>query len=121
MAKKPSMWKQVGNWAFIGGVILAVVIGLFSSQVGNLGPTLTTVLVILGLIVGLLNVQPDEALHFLAAAVSIVVVAEFGGAGFEQVQTVGPALSGLFMSLKTFVVPATVVVALAALFSVARD
>ena len=114
MAK--SMLDLVGKWAFLAGVIIALIAGWLT-----LSATLVTVLMVLGLLVGLLNVKPREAQHFLLASVSLVIVAALGGSSFNQIQAVGPALQQIFQALLSFVVPATIVVALAALFSVARD
>ncbi len=104
----------MGGWAFIIGVIVAVLVGLF----GDLSSSLWLgVLVVLGLIVGFLNVSGAESKDFLMATVSLVVVSYFGGQVLNVVPKLGPVL-GAIMAL---VVPATIIVALKSVFSLARD
>ena len=110
MAKKQGR-SVVGAWAFLIGVILALVLGLFGLDAS----WVTTVLVVLGLIVGLLNVGVGaEVKTFLFAAVSLVIVGSFGGEFLPG--KVGEVLNALMVLF----VPATVVVALKSVFSVAN-
>jgi hypothetical protein len=71
-------------------------------------------LVVLGLIVGFLNVTGKETKEFLLVAVVLVIAAGMGGASatLGGVQMIGQYLSGIFTQVLAFVVPATVVVAL---------
>jgi len=106
------MDKRVGNYSFIIGVIIAIVLGVFS--LGNITPILASLLVVLGLIVGFLNVTGKETKEFLLVAVVLVIAASMGGASatLGGVQYIGQYLSGIFTQVLAFVVPATVVVAL---------
>jgi len=103
---------RVGNYSFIIGVIIAIVLGVFS--LGTLAPILASLLVILGLIVGFLNVTGKETKEFLLVAVVLVIAAGIGGASatLGGVQYIGAYLSGIFTQVLAFVVPATVIVAL---------
>ena len=117
------MEKQVGNYSFIIGVILAVVLGLASSQLGGASAWLWSVLVVLGLIVGFLNVSGKETKEFLWVTVALVVVAFAGSAqvsSWEKIQYIGPYLKGVFDSILAFVVPASVVVALKDVWELAK-
>ena len=51
------MEKQIGNYSFIVGVILAIVLGLAASKTGTAEPWLWSLLIVLGLVVGFLNVS----------------------------------------------------------------
>jgi len=108
----------IGAWAFLIGVILAIVIGLFSSQLGGeTAKWISILLVVIGLVVGLLNVGVKDANTFMIAGAILVVVSSFGAASLgviSQVQSVLGALLTLF-------VPATIIVALKAVFALARD
>jgi len=108
------MEEKVGHYAFIGGVVIAIVLGLFSSALGEAAVWLTSVLVILGLIVGFLNVAGKEIKEFLLVATVLIIAAGIGGASetLNGVQFVGGYLSSVFTQLLAFVVPATIVVAL---------
>lgn len=108
---------KVGSWAFIIGVIIALIVGIFS----NAGPVTTTVLIVLGLIVGFLNVTGRETTPFLLAAISLVIVANFGSSTLGAVAGVGGFLEGTLNALMTFVIPATIIVALKAIYALAHD
>ena len=51
------MEKQIGNYSFIIGVIVAVVLGLAAPQIGTAAAWLWSLLVVLGLVVGFLNIS----------------------------------------------------------------
>ena len=103
----------LGGWAFIIGVIIAVLIGLF----GTLNPLWLGIIVVLGLLVGFLNVNSAESTDYLLAAVALVIVAAFG----RDVMSSIPLLSGVLEAIMALVVPATVIVSLKAIYSLARN
>ncbi len=104
---------QVGGWAFIIGLVIAVLAGLIA-----LPTYLTTwVLVILGLIVGFLNIGDKEATTFLIAAIALLVV---GTAGLGAIPAIGGYLTGILTNLVAFVSPATVVVSVKAVYTIAK-
>ncbi|MEK6947350.1 MAG: hypothetical protein AABX32_07125 [Nanoarchaeota archaeon] len=118
------MEKQIGNYSFIVGVIVALVLGLASKQVGAAQVWLLSLLVLLGLVVGFLNVSGKDTKDFLMVTVALVVVAFAAKeviAGWTDVKFVGPYLSGVFVSLLTFVVPASIVVALKEVYQLAKE
>lgn len=100
--------KMVGSWAFVVGLIIAGVMGLVGA--GNLT---VWILAVLGLIVGLLNVTGGESHKFLVASIAFLVSAQ----GLNVVWTaLGPYVSNIVI----FVAPAAAVVALRALYDMAR-
>ena len=109
---------RVGSWTFIVGVIVALLIGIFNQTPS---PAATTVLIVLGLIVGLLNVTGRETTPFLLASVSLVIVSNMGGPVLADVATIGSTLQAIFNSITTFVIPATIIVALKAIYALAHD
>lgn len=119
MAKKSSTMDKVGSWAFIIGVLVALIIGIFSF--GGFNATLVSILIVLGIIVGLLNVTSHETSGFLIAAVSLVIVAALGGNVLGAIAVVGPYLAAVLNALMTFVIPATIIVALRAIAALAQD
>ncbi len=109
------MEEKIGNYSFIGGVIIAVVLGLVpASALGGATPWLASLLVVLGLIVGFLNVTGKETKEFMTVATVLIIAAFAGGASdtLGGVQVIGSYLSGIFTHVLAFVVPATVVVGL---------
>jgi hypothetical protein len=117
MSKNTDLVAKIGSWAFIIGVIIALIVGGF----GNKDPIVTTVLILLGLIVGLLNVTGRETTPFLLASVSLVIVSSMGGAGLASVASIGTTLQGILNAIMTFVMPATIIVALKAIYALAHD
>lgn len=119
------MEKQLGNYSFIGGVIIALVLGLFANAEALSGAAdwLWLILVVLGLAVGLLNVSGKETKDFLLVTVSLVVVAFAAKTQVDfwaGLKWIGPYLNGVFNALLAFVVPASVVVALKEVWELAR-
>ncbi len=117
-----SSLQAIGSWAFLLGIFVAIIAGaLLLTDKSN--PALTTVtsfLVLLGTIVGLLNVTTKETNSFLIASVALVLVSGFGITVYSDVLKVGPYLQAMLVAILQFVVPATVVVALKAIFSLAE-
>ena len=116
MGKQVSMMQKVGSWAFIVGVIIALIAGFWP-----LNAVVTSVLLILGLIVGFLNVSGSETMPFLLASVSLVIVSSFGGNLLGAIATIGPKIQMVLTTLVNFVIPATIVVALKAIYVLAKD
>jgi len=102
----------IGSWAFLIGVILAVVLG----AIGEVGGIMATILVIVGLIVGLLNIADEEASPFLMSGAVLIIA---GGLGADQLSAI-PLVNGILQALLTIFVPATIIVAVKNVFSLAR-
>ncbi len=113
MAKKQSnVGSLVGSWAFLIGVVLAIILGFF----GPMEQWLALVLVIIGVIVGLLNITASESMGFLTAATVLVIVTALSGDVFA---IVGAWASNILEALMLVFVPATIIVALRAVFGLA--
>jgi zinc transporter ZupT len=102
---------MIGKWAFIIGLVIAVLAGLFY-QPG----WAVWVLAILGVIVGLLNVTAEETRGFLLASIALTLSAS----ALNTVPIVGTALSYVLPFVVAFVAGAMIVVALKELFQTAR-
>ena len=113
----------MGAWAFLVGVVLAIIIGLFQTQLNFAGDILNIFLVILGLLVGFLNVGDKDSNTFLLASVSLVVVSALGNDTLQfisNISAVFPHLINVLRSLLVLFVPATIIVALKTVFSITR-
>jgi len=106
------MQNNIGSWAFLIGVILAVIFGFISG-----GTWLPWLLLIIGLIVGLLNISGKEVNAFLMAGTILVIVSSLGGSALSSIQFLGTILNNML----TMFVPATIIVALKSVFSMARS
>src|SRR3990172_11318338 len=117
-----------GAWAFLVGVILAVVIGLSTTLLPipsliQYNPQIYAILVILGLIVGYFNIRASESMTFLWAGAVLVIVSRFGMdsvTGSLLGIGIGPTVTSMFAALLALFVPATIVVALKTVFSIAK-
>ncbi len=112
MAKKTG--NLLGSWAFLVGVILALVLGIFGF--GGNDPTYLSILVVIGLIVGLLNVADEETEPFLLSGVVLIIASAFGQSALADVSWI----NNIFKALLVIFVPATVIVAIKNVFSLAR-
>ena len=102
---------MLGAWAFLAGVILAVIFGFLPGYAW-----VAIALFVIGIVIGLLNVTDTEVNQFLLAAVALVIVANFAGESLGAL----PYVDQIFANLIALFVPAAVIVALKSVFSVAR-
>lgn len=117
MAKK-SLGSILGSWAFLVGVILAVIAGLITLWQGDLGsPVMTVALVIIGLIVGLLNITSKETTPFMMSGIVLIIASVFG----VSIMAVLPVVSAILASLLAIFIPATIIVAIRNVFTLAKD
>jgi len=93
-----------GHWIFLLGILLAVVFGILFPQ----KPLLASVLVLLGILVGVLNITADETNQFLLAALALIVSAK----SFELIPIFGKAIERVLEYIIIFVAPAAVIVSL---------
>ena len=115
------MGSKMGEWAFIIGVLIAIAIGVFAGNLGqNLQGWLVLLLVVLGLIVGLLNVSEKETTPFLVAAAALLITGT-AGSSLAIIPVIGGYLQDIVMNIAVFVTPAAIVVALKAIQSLAKD
>lgn len=105
--------EKLGEWSFILGVVIAVLAGLF----GTTYAWVPTLLVVLGVLVGLLNISDREITTFLIAAIALVVG---GSASLGSLPTIGAYLGPIMQYIATFVAPAAVIVALKAVYELGK-
>jgi len=117
MAKVTS--SKIGAWAFLIGMILAFIGGLLVVA-GVDYSVIVGILVICGLIAGFINVSEKETKDYLLAAVSLVIVTGLGGTYLATVPWLGQYLETVLKALMAFVVPATIIVALRAIYNLAK-
>jgi hypothetical protein len=103
--------ETIGKWAFIIGLILAVLAGLFFQPGWALW-----ILAILGVIVGLLNITAEETRGFLLASIALTISAT----ALNSLPIIGTALSLVLPFVVAFVAGGMIVVALKELFQTAR-
>jgi len=120
---------SLGAWAFLIGVIIAILIGVFTMLIPipalmKYSSFIYLILVILGIVVGgSINTNNKDSQTFLMTGAILVIVSRFGmdsvtgsliGVGG------GDTASTIFASLLALFVPATVIVALKTVFGIAK-
>jgi len=111
-------FKKLGSWAFLAGVLLALVVGIWSYVSKTpLDANWTIALVLIGIIVGLLNVTGKEVTSFLLSGAVLIIASTFGGALIQGM----PILPAVFNALLAIFVPSTIVVAIKNVFSLAKN
>lgn len=121
-AKQPDAMKKlagtIGLLAFLVGIILAIVGGI--GYHANSDITLT--LVIVGILVGVLNITGKEVLPLLIAAIALIVVGLTQG--FTPLNKLGVSagtkLNDIVGYIAIFITPAAIISAIRAIWAVAR-
>jgi len=111
------MKKSIGRWAFIIGLVLAVIIALLGT--GYEWPVY--ILLVLGLIVGLLNISDKEVGPFLVAAIAFMLTFMALGEIADAIPWIGVYLGNFFVMVRAFIAPAAAVVAFKELFAHTRN
>lgn len=110
----------IGFWAFVVGLIIALVAGVMSAlgMATAIMPAVIIILIILGLVIGFLNITAKEILLFLVAIIALMVV----GGVFAPLKTfgIGAILDSILALVATLMAPAAVVVAIKALWAVGK-
>ncbi len=110
MAKKEDK-KSFGSWAFLVGVIIAIVFGII-----GVNTVIAWLLIILGLVVGLLNITDSETQKFLFSGTVLIIVSALGGEAMSIIPVVGKVLNAILV----LIIPATIIVALKSVFELAK-
>jgi len=118
------MDEKIGAWAFIIGILLAIIGGIISGLNYAEPGWIIVALVIIGLIVGILNVSDKETTAFLIAAIALMAMS--GSASGTIKDSLDKVLAGLgtvIMSITThitaFVAPAALIVAIIEVYKIA--
>jgi hypothetical protein len=108
------MLNRIGFWAFIIGLVLCVVAGF--AWANNNG--IVIALIILGLIIGFLNITGKETMLFLIATIALMVT----GRVFQplSVLSIGEHLDNVLTYVATLMAPAAIIAAIKALWSLGK-
>jgi len=85
---------EMARWAFIGGLVLAVIIALVSP----LHSAFLWIMILLGLFAGYVFITEDMEHHFFLVAIGLV----FFSQTLSELPSVGEPLTALLVSLSTF-------------------
>ena len=114
----------ISAWAFLFGLILAIVVGLLSASRTTGSPWIFSILAFLGLIIGYF-VSEKEVKTFLLASVSLVIVSFAGIQGLVldaaiRGVAIGKFVSSVLAALLVVFVPATIIVVIKTIFSLSN-
>ena len=123
---------SIGAWAFLAGVVLAIVIALVKSfsieAFVQFNQLFYIILVIMGAIIGSINVRPKDIPTFLLAGTVLVIVSKFGlegvidrlGGSMLGITMLGLIGQEIFGALLVLFIPAVIIVALKSVFSITK-
>ncbi len=103
--------EKAGRYAFIAGIVVAVIAGVSSPSWAP------GTLAILGVIVGLLNVTTEETHGFLLAAIGLMMTTT----AIEAIPAVGEAAAPFVVNIVSFIGAAVFVVAIKTLIGVTKN
>ncbi len=118
------MANQVGKWAFIVGAVLALIMGIGAGlgEAWGANPWLKLLLVVLGLVVGFVNISMKEIQGFLLATVTLLVANSANIAVIDTlIPKLGLILQGMITNILVVVAPAALVVSLRAVYKYAAE
>jgi len=136
MAK--DMWGKIAVWAFLIGVLIALIIGLWQAynlQSGEM-PILSTdngvwvgwLLALLGVIIGVLailgrgTITKTETPAFLMAGVALLIMyGVFNSMAMYLKPWLGPLLAGISLPLAIFIAPAVGILAIKAIWDIGKN
>lgn len=104
-----------GEWAFFAGLVAAIVLGL--SPAGAEAPWVSPTMAVLGLLIGFLNISTKETTKFMVAGIALLLV---GSGGVQSLPWIGGYMDAILWNISQFVAPAILIVALKAVFAMAR-
>jgi len=115
MAKKSADLGLIGKWAFIIGLALAIIAGLIQGIYEI--PSLILILVVLGLIVGFLNIAERDTVKLLVAIIALMGV---GGLTLSVIPVINMYLESILSNIVIFASGAGLIVAIKAIIETTR-
>lgn len=108
---------KFGTWAFMIGIVGAILLGLLAGLgVFSAGTGLTVLLVVAGLVIGFSNITVKEAVPVMVAALVLG-----GGAGIlASLPLIGGVVEAILASLAKVALPAGIVIAVKTIWEKAR-
>ena len=112
MAKKVGFKEVAAHWAFLVSIVLAIILGIIlPDNAAAIG-----LLAILGIVVGLVNITAKETTDFLIASIALIVAS----GAFKLIPIIGEWVANILDYIVVFVAPAAGIVALIAIWHLAR-
>lgn len=117
----------IGAYAFLIGLVIAILVGISAGLIDGfkITPMLIGILALLGIVAGFFVAEKDSQ-TFLIASVALVLVSYTGISGLIMGSAmsgfeIGQMISSVLQTLLAMFVPATIMVALKTVFSIASN
>ena len=122
---------KIAHWAFVACVVIAIIMGLvvgsmfynLDSNTGNANADVTLILLVLGIIVGLINITTKEVTPFLIATIALIVASISNV--WAPLSTIHALLADwatyILNYIVAFVAPAAVIIAIKAVFAMEKS
>lgn len=111
--------QKIGTIAFILGVVIAIAAGLLAGALTSaVAGYVTLTLVVLGLVVGFLNIGDKDMKEFLLAVIALGVI---GSANLSAIPAAGTYLAAMVLNIIAFVAPAALIVALKVVYNMSSS
>jgi F0F1-type ATP synthase assembly protein I len=110
---------QIAHYLFLAGIIIAIVVGIVEGAGFSINPTaLLTTLVLLGFVVGLINLSAKETMPFLLASIALLLA---GIVRMDLIYWAGKFLAPMLRNIVVFVVPGAIIVSIKTIWRLASD
>ena len=118
---------KTGEWAYLVSVVVAVLAGIAAAAGFGASSWVAVLLVVLGAVVGLLNISEKETTAFLVATIALVVAslgANVAGtmgtfSPLNVIPGLGTLINAIVANIAIFAAPAAVIVAVKAVMNLA--
>jgi hypothetical protein len=118
---------NAGEWAYLISVVIAVLAGIAAAAGFGASSWVAVLLVVLGAVVGLLNISEKETTSFLVATVALVVASLganlAGTAGtftpLNVIPGLGTLINAIVANIAIFAAPAAIIVAIKSIMNLA--
>lgn len=122
IAKNPKKMMEYGSIIFGVGLLLAFLMPIFKISNVDIKQIILATLILIGIVVGFLNVTNDEAVMFLVSALAfILLTGPFFGVVVKVFSIQSDYLYKVFENIIFLVYPAATVVALKSMLIVAKN
>ncbi|HEY5270139.1 MAG TPA: hypothetical protein VII97_07365 [Anaerolineales bacterium] len=91
------MTKTIGKWLYLIGLLIAIVVGLFSLSFS----WLSLILVIMGILAAILFLDSNDVVNFGIRFLLLTVVA----GALNSLPFIGPYITGMFTAVVAFLAP----------------
>lgn len=110
---------KIGVWSFIAGLVIAVIVSIVGAANAPVWAFLLVAL--LGVVVGVLNITDEESKGYLIASIAFLMSFQTLASVISALAFNWVGISTFFELMSVFVAPGAAIVAVKALYALAKD